>query len=51
VVQVGDLLGGVDDWDVVEMVHPFLASGRWVQLLGNWDSRGGRMSVHVTESR
>jgi hypothetical protein len=39
VVQVGDLLGGVDDWDVVEMVHPCLASGRWVQLLGNWDSR------------
>jgi hypothetical protein len=38
VVQVGDLLGGVDDWDVVEMVHPFLASGRWIQLLGNWDS-------------
>jgi hypothetical protein len=39
VVQVGDLLGGVDDRDVVEMVHPFLASGRWIQLLGNWDSR------------
>ena len=39
VVQVGDLLGGVDDWDVMEMVDPFLASGRWIQLLGNWDSR------------
>ncbi len=39
VVQVGDLVGGVDDVAVVDMVQPHLGSGRWVQLLGNWDSR------------
>ncbi len=39
VVQVGDLLGGVDDLACVDMVEPHLESGRWVQLLGNWDSR------------
>ena len=39
VVQVGDLLGGVDDQQVVAMVEPHIVAGRWVQLLGNWDSR------------
>ena len=39
VVQVGDLLGGVDDRRVVAMVEPHIVAGRWVQLLGNWDSR------------
>lgn len=39
VVQVGDLLGGVDDVTCVEIVNKFLPTGRWVQLLGNWDSR------------
>ena len=38
-VQVGDLLGGVDDQQVVAMVEPHIVAGRWVQLLGNWDSR------------
>ena len=39
IVQVGDLLGGVDDRTVVQIVNNFLPTGRWIQLLGNWDSR------------
>src|SRR3954454_13596932 len=39
VVQVGDLLGGGDDLAVVDMIQPFLGSRRWIQVLGNWDSR------------
>ncbi len=48
VVQLGDLLGGVDDMACVEMVEQLLNAGRWVQLLGNWDSRqiGGGWWFH-----
>lgn len=37
VIQVGDLLGGRDDLDVVELIAPHVATRRWVQLLGNWE--------------
>jgi len=37
VVQVGDLFGGRDDVAVAELVAPHPESGRWVQLVGNWE--------------
>lgn len=39
IVQVGDLIGGEDDRTAVAIANNFMPTGRWVQLLGNWDSR------------
>lgn len=37
VIQVGDLLGGRDDCEVVDLVGPHIEAGRWTQLIGNWE--------------
>lgn len=37
VIQLGDLLGGRDDREVVDLVGPHIEAGRWTQLIGNWE--------------
>ena len=37
VIQVGDLFGGRSDVEVAELVAPHLRTGRWTQLIGNWE--------------
>lgn len=37
VIQVGDLFGGRADLAVARLVAPQIATGRWTQLVGNWE--------------